>query len=374
MDERVLDVMLPYFVEQFGNAASRQHSYGWTAEAAVEKARREVAEMIGADPTEIVFTSGATESINLAVKGLAESNGNSRTHVITAVTEHVAVLDSCARLEDFGYSVTRLPVDRFGVIDPDDVRKAITPRTLLVSLMMANNEIGTVAPVDVLAGICREAGVLFHTDATQAVPFLPLNVRAMGIDLLSLSGHKIHGPKGVGALYVRSGITLTAQMDGGGHERGRRSGTLNVPGIVGLGEAARLVTVERPFSAARVSALRDKFAVLLEAKCGDVSFNGHPDHRLPNNLNVTFRGLRADRLIMEVREVAMSTGSACSSASQEPSHVLQAIGLDRDAVNSSLRFGLSRFTTEEEIESAAEALCEGVSRLRSKVVPFEFHM
>jgi cysteine desulfurase len=366
MDDRVLAAMLPYYKENFGNASSRQHSYGWAAEAAVEKARKEVAELIGAAPGEVVFTSGATESINLGLKGLAEASGRTRTQIITAPTEHLAVLDTCSRLEEYGFQVTRLPVDAFGLIDPDDVRRAITPDTLLVSIMMANNEIGTVQPVEAIASICRDAGVIFHSDATQAVPFLPMDVHATGIDLLSLSAHKFHGPKGVGALYVRSGVEVVPQVDGGGHERGRRSGTVNVPGIVGLGEAARLVHAEQEGYVPRIRASRDQLVVLLETKCGDVSFNGHPTQRLPNNISATFRGVRADRLIIEVRDVAMSTGAACSSASPEPSHVLRAIGLDREGAESTIRLGLSRFTTERDIECAADAIAEGVGRIRSK--------
>lgn len=365
IDDRVLAAMLPFYTEEYGNAASRQHEFGWRAEAAVEKARREVAELIGARPTEIFFTSGATESNNLALKGLVEAYAPVRQHIITATTEHSSVLDTCARLEEYGCSVTRLPVDSNGLVDPDAVRGAITPKTLAVSIMLANNEIGTIAPATDIGRICREAGVLFHSDATQAMPFLPVHVRETAIDLLSLSAHKFHGPKGIGVLYIRDGLRLAAQMDGGGHERGRRSGTLNVPAIAGLGAAARIVREERPAYAPKVKELRDQFSALLLAECGEVTMNGHPALRLPNNLSATFLGVRADRLMMEVRTVAMATGSACSSASPEPSHVLRAIGLDREAIGGTIRFGLSRFTTGEEIGAAAAAISDGVHKLRS---------
>ncbi len=365
VDDRVVSAMVPYFLEQYGNASSRQHEFGWRAEAAVEKARREVALLIGADASEIFFTSGATESNNLALKGLVEAHAPDKSHVITAVTEHPSVLDTCVRLEEYGCNATRLGVDSNGLVDPDDVRRAITPQTLLVSVMFANNEIGTIGPIMEIGKVCRDAGVYFHTDATQAIPFVPVDVQAAGIDLLSISGHKCHAPKGVGALYLRSGISLSAQMDGGGHEHGKRSGTLNVPGVVGLGAASRIILDERASYAAPVGRLRDRFAELLREQCGDIVVNGHPEQRLPNNLSITFPGIRADRLMLEVRRVAMSTGSACSSASPEPSHVLRALGLDHDAIYSTIRFGLSRYTTEREIQTAAGLLAEGARKIRT---------
>ncbi len=364
VDERVLAAMVPYFLEEYGNAASRQHEFGWRAEAAVEHARSDVARLIGAHPEEILFTSGATESNNLALKGLVEAYAPAKSHIITVATEHSSVLDTCARLEEYGCTVTRLEVDGQGLVDPEDVRRSLTPRTLLVSVMVANNEIGTIQPIVEIGKLCREAGVFFHTDATQAIPFVPVDVHAGGIDLLSISGHKCHAPKGIGALYVRDGITMAAQMDGGGHERGKRSGTLNVPGIVGLGAASRIIRDEREYYTPQVERLRDQFAEILLDQCGEMIINGHPVHRLPNNLSVTFPGIRADRLMLEARAVAMSTGSACSSASPEPSHVLRALGLDREAMDSTIRFGLSRFTTEQEIRAAGELLVEGTRKIR----------
>jgi len=364
VDDRVLAAMLPYFTEQYGNASSRQHEYGWIAEAAVEHARGDVAGLVGADKDEIVFTSGATESINLALKGLAEACGPRKNHLVTSVTEHRAVLDTCDRLEDAGFSVTRLPVDRFGMVDPEAVRSAITEKTFAVSIMAANNEIGTLAPVRSIGDICRSRGVLFHTDATQAAATIPLDVHTMGIDLLSMSGHKMYGPKGIGALYVRNGVRVIAQMDGGGHERGRRSGTLNVPAIVGFGIAASLAASEGQRDAACICALRDHFVALLQSGLDGITVNGHPVERLATNASLTFEGVKADRLMMAVKRVAMSSGSACSTASPEPSHVLRAIGLKGDALIGTVRFGLGRFTTTEEIETAAELLVEGVNHQR----------
>ena len=364
VDDRVLAAMTPFYAEQYGNAASRQHEFGWQAEAAVEKARLDVAALIGSRPNEIFFTSGATESNNLALKGLVEAFAPGKQHIITAETEHPSVLDTCASLEAYGCTVTRLQVDSNGVVDPDAVRRAITGKTLVVSIMLANNEIGTLASARDIGRICREAGVFFHTDATQAAPFVPLQINDMTIDLLSLSGHKFHAPKGIGVLFAREGISLAVQMDGGGHERGMRSGTLNVPAIVGLGAACRIVREECPSYAPKVKALRDTFCAQLLAGCGEMTVNGHPDLRLPNNLSATFHGVRADRLMMDVRSVAMAAGSACSSASPSPSHVLRAIGLDRKAIDSTIRFGLSRFTTAEEVEAAAEFIVEGIRRQR----------
>ena len=373
VDERVVAAMLPYFSEMYGNASSRQHEFGWKAEAAVERARAQVAALIGAQPQEIVFTSGATESINLALKGLAENAPPGRTHLVTVVTEHSAVLDSCDRLERAGFEVTRVKVDGWGLVDPDDIRRAITPRTFAVSVMTANNEIGTIAPVGAIGSLCSESGIAFHTDATQAAAAVPLHVGPMNIDLLSLSAHKFYGPKGVGALYVRSGIRPSPQIDGGGHERGFRSGTLNVPGIVGLGMAAELARREGAGDAKREQELRDDFVGRLSADLEGLTVNGHPDLRLPNNASITVEGVRADRLMLDVREVAMSTGSACSSSSPRPSHVLEAIGLGPAGLASTVRFGLGRFTTREEIEKAAECIIAFVRRARAGQMAVEIH-
>ncbi len=367
VDDRVLSAMLPYFSERFGNASSRQHQYGWEAEAAVETARSRVASLIGAQAEEIVFTSGATESINLALKGLAEASAPAKTELVTAVTEHHAVLDTAARLEKAGFSVVRLPVDRHGLVDPDDVRRALSPRTFAVSIMTANNEIGTVAPIAGIGAVCRERGIPFHTDATQAAPHLPLNVEAMSVDLLSLTAHKMYGPKGAGILYVRSGLRPVPQIDGGGQERGLRSGTLNVPGIVGLGMASHLAGVEGPEDARREAGQRDTLLRLLSSRIDGLSLNGHPVHRLPNNASLTLRGVRSDRLMMDVKEVAMSAGSACSSATAHPSHVLAAIGLTPAMAAGTVRIGLGRFTTDEEIQAAADLLAAAVSKLRNSI-------
>lgn len=367
-DPRVVEAMLPYFTERFGNAASRHHQFGWTAEAAVEKARGEIARLIGAEPTEIVFTSGATESINLALKGIAEAYAAHGDHIVTVGTEHKAGLDTCARLEKYGFTVTRLPVDRNGMIDVEEVAAAITPKTILVSVMTANNEIGTIAPVAGIGHLCRERGILFHSDAAQAAGKISLDVESMNADMLSLSAHKMYGPKGVGALYVRASsprIRLTPQHDGGGHERGLRSGTVNVPGIVGFGAAAEIASREMTAEAVRVSGLRDRLQRMLIAEIDDVLVNGHPTDRLPNNLNMTFRGVKADRLMMDMKDIAVSSGSACSSSAPEPSHVLQAIGMTREDVLASLRFGLGRFTTDEEIDYTIGRVVEAVKTARA---------
>ncbi len=374
MDPRVRDAMLPYFSESYGNAASVQHEYGWVAEAAVERARTEIATLIGAVPSEIVFTSGATESINLALKGVAEGNGYRGNHIITAATEHRAVLDTCRRLEQAGYRVTYLPVDSTGLVSPERVSDSITPETILVTVMGANNEIGTIAPVGAIARVCRDRGVLFHSDATQAVGKIPVDVASLGVDLLSFSAHKMYGPKGIGALYVRSSpaaIRLTPQIDGGGHERGLRSGTLNVPAIVGFGEAARIARAGLEEESERIRILRDRLVDGLAGQLERVRVNGHPVERLPQNANVTFEGVRADRLMMDMKDIAVSSGSACSSASPEPSHVLRAIGLRDDLVTSSLRFGLGRFTTDEEIDYTIRRVVETVRKLRSRTAAYE---
>lgn len=364
---RVVDAMLPYFADVYGNAASKHHEYGWNAEAAVERARRRVSALIGARDEEIVFTSGATESINLAMKGVAEAHASKGKHIITAAIEHRAVLDVCRRLEQYGFDVTYLRVDGVGSVSPDDVARAIIPNTILVSIMMANNEIGTIAPIKEIGQICRSRGVVFHTDATQAVGKLPVSVEQLNVDLLSFSAHKIHGPKGVGALYVRSAqprIQLMPQLDGGGHERGLRSGTLNVPAIVGFGEAAVLANSGLQEHAERMQRLRDMLEAGLVSRLPDVRVNA-AEARLPNNLSITFRGVKADRLMMSMKDIAVSSGSACSSAAPTPSHVLKAIGLNDDEVQSTIRFGLSRFTTEEEIRYAIARVVETVEALRS---------
>jgi cysteine desulfurase len=367
VDPRVLEAMLPYFTEKFGNASSKSHSFGWEAEQAVEKARRQVAALIGALPREIVFTSGATESNNLALKGVAERYRARGNHIITATTEHKAVLDPCKILEQRGFEVTYLPVDRDGLLDPDDVRRAITPRTILISIMYANNEIGVIQPVAEIGRIAREHGVLFHTDGTQAVGKIPVDVNADAIDLLSLSAHKMYGPKGVGALYVRrrdAQVELAPQMDGGGHERGLRSGTLNVPGIVGLGEACAICRREMPEEAERLRRLRDRLRALLESGLEEVYVNGSLERRLPNNLNMSFLYVEADALLVALKDVALSTGSACTSAVPEPSHVLRALRLPEGRAQSAVRFGLGRFNTEEEVDYVAGRVIEAVTKLR----------
>lgn len=369
VDPRVLEAMLPYFAGNYGNASSRHHEFGWKSEAAVENARKQIAQLIGAESREIVFTSGATESINLALKGIAEANRSKGNHIITAVTEHKAILDTCKRLEKYGFSVTHLPVDKTGLVDPDDVKKAITDKTVLVTIMMANNEIGTIAPIAEIGAICRKAGILFHTDSTQAVGKIPVDVSTVGIGLMSFSAHKVYGPKGIGALYVRTTtprINLAAQIDGGGHERGMRSGTLNVPAIVGFGKAAGLAQAETTLEATRISALRDRLEKGITSQLDDTIVNGNLDTRLTNTTNITFRGVKADRLIMDMKDIAVSTGSACSSASVELSHVLRGIGLSDEDVLSSIRFGLGRFTTEEEIDYTINRVVQNVKAIREK--------
>ena len=369
VDPRVVAAMLPYFSEQYGNAASRHHEFGWRAEAAVEKARKQIAELIGAQPNELVFTSGATESINLALKGIAEAYASKGNHIITAATEHKAVLDTCKRLEKYGFKVSILPVDEFGVISLEELKRAITDKTILVTLMMANNEIGTIAPVAEIGTVCRERHVLFHTDATQAVGKIPVDVQSMNIDLMSFSAHKMYGPKGVGALYVRNAspkLNLAAHIVGGGHERGMRSGTLNVPAIVGFGEAARIARIEMNEERIRMSRLRDKLVSAILAEVEECTVNGHPTDRLPNNANITFKDADADKVMMAMKDVAVSSGSACSSAQPEPSHVLKAIGRSVQEAKCSLRFGLGRFTTEQEIDYAIIRVKECVQTVRER--------
>ncbi|MFN0157914.1 MAG: cysteine desulfurase family protein [Bacteroidota bacterium] len=370
VDPRVVEAMLPYFTEDYGNAASKQHSFGWKAKAAVDNARKQIAALVNGQPEEVIFTSGATESINLAIKGIAEAYASKGRHVITAATEHKAVLDVCATLERHGFTVTRLPVDKSGLIELDDLRRSFTADTVLVSIMMANNEIGTIADVERIGALCREHGVLFHTDATQAVGRIPVDVRKMSIDLMSFSAHKMYGPKGVGALFIRNSsprLKLIQQIDGGGHEHGLRSGTLNVPGIVGFGFAAELTKKEMAIESLRMFELRNKLVDGLLSELDDVQMNGHPTQRLPHNANITFAGVEADRLMMEMKDIAVSSGSACSSASPEPSHVLSAIGLKREDILSSIRFGLGRFTTIEEIEYTIGRVVETVRAAKEKL-------
>jgi cysteine desulfurase len=370
VDPRVLNAMLPYFTEQFGNPASKGHRWGWHAQEAVERARSQVASLIGASAGEIVFTSGATESNNLAIKGAACALKDRGTHIVTVGTEHKSVLDSCRRLEGEGLSVTYLPVRADGLLDLDAVASAISDRTVLVSVMAANNEIGTLQPLQEIAAIVHERGALFHTDAAQAAGKIRLDVNAMGIDLLSLTAHKFYGPKGSGALFVRRmkpRLRLECQIDGGGHENGMRSGTLNVPGIVGLGAAAEICALEMAAESARLAALRDRLLRELTAQLDGVRVNGTLAHRLPHNLHVSFEGVEGEALLMALGDLAVSTGSACSSGSQAPSHVLQAIGAVGDTAGASIRFGLGRMTTEAQVAAAAARVCEVVASLRKAV-------
>ncbi|HEX3595666.1 MAG TPA: aminotransferase class V-fold PLP-dependent enzyme [Polyangiaceae bacterium] len=368
VDPRVVEAMLPYFSEKFGNAASRTHAYGWSAEAAVELAREVVAAAIGAwSPKEIVFTSGATESNNLALRGVMEA-APSGSHVVTTAIEHHAVLDPVRHLERYGYEVTVVPVESNGIVDPTRLAAALTARTVLVSVMTANNEVGTLQPIAEIGRITRERGVFFHTDAAQAIGRVPIDVDRMGIDLLSLSAHKIYGPKGVGALYVRSRgprVRLVAQMDGGGHERGLRSGTLNVPGIVGLSKACEVLSVESRTETERIRNIRDRLHAALTSAVEGVELNGDLERRLAGNLNVSIAGIPSDTLIGALPELAVSSGSACTSASLEPSYVLRAMGATDERARSSLRFGIGRFTTEAQVDRAVELIAAKVKELRS---------
>jgi cysteine desulfurase len=366
VDPRVLEVMLPYFVENFGNAASKSHSFGWRAEEAVEVARQEVARLIGASAREVVWTSGATESNNLAIKGAARFLVGKGRHLVTCATEHKAVLDSMHALGREGFEVTVLPVEPDGRLDPGRVEAALRPDTTLVSVMHANNETGVVQPIEAIGAITRAAGVLFHCDAVQSAGKIPFDVEAASVDLASLTAHKLYGPKGVGALYVRRRprVRLVAQLDGGGHERGHRSGTLNVPGIVGFGAAARLALQERDQEAARLLQLRERLRQGLEAGLDLVRVNGSLSHRLPGNLNMSFAYVEGEALMMAIKDVAVSSGSACTSASLEPSYVLRAMGVGDDMAHSSLRFGLGRFTTAEEVEHVIRLVVEKVKKLR----------
>ena len=350
VDPRALEAMLPYFTVHFGNAASRTHAFGWKADDAVEAARRQVAALIGASAKEIIFTSGATESNNLAIKGVAHALRPKGQHIITVCTEHKAVLDSCKHLQKDGYEITCLPVDRDGLIDPDDLRHAITDRTVLISMMAANNEIGVLQPVREVGLIARERGVVFHCDAVQAVGKVPFDVNEIAVDLVSMTAHKMYGPKGAGALYVRKQdrkLELEPLMDGGGHERGLRSGTLNVPGIVGFGKAAEIARQDMDAESRRLRALRDRLLDALRARVPDLHVNGSMEHRLPNNLNVSFSGVAGEALLVGIGDICVSAGSACSSGSEEPPYVLKALGLDPDLARASIRFGLGRYTTEE---------------------------
>jgi len=367
MDPRVFETMKPYFMETFGNSASRNHSFGWQAEEAVEKSRKQIADLIGATPKEIVFTSGATESNNLALKGVAEMYAEKGNHIITAATEHKAVLDTCKRLEKHGIRVTYLPVQSNGLVDLDMLKDAITDKTILVSIMYANNEIGVLQNMAEIGKLAKSKGVLVHSDATQAVGKVPVNVIKDNIDLMSMSGHKIYGPKGVGALYVRRKsprVQITAQMEGGGHERGMRSGTLNVPGIVGLGEACALCQAEMPEESKRMAYLRDRLRSKLEAQLDEVYVNGTMEHRVPNNLNISFAYVEGESLLMGINDIAVSSGSACTSATLEPSYVLKALGAGDDLAHSSIRFGLGRFNTEEEVDYVADKVIDVVKKLR----------
>jgi cysteine desulfurase len=367
VDPRVFEAMRPYFMELFGNSASRNHSFGWDAEKAVDKAREQVADLINADPKEIIWTSGSTESNNLAIKGVADMYKDKGKHIITQVIEHKAIIDPCKRLQRDGYDVTWLPVDKYGLIDLEELKAAIRPDTILVSIMWANNEIGTILPVREIGRICKEKGILFHTDATQSVGKIPVDVEADNIDLLSFSGHKIYGPKGVGALYVRRKnprVRLTPILDGGGHERGFRSGTLNVPGIVGIGAACELSKKIMPEESARLTKLRDRLHHGITSKIDYVTLNGHPQHRLPHVVNLSFAYVEGESMLMAMTDIAVSSGSACTSASLEPSYVLKALGIGEDLAHSSIRYGLGRGTTEEEIDYVIDKMVKSISRLR----------
>ncbi|MFP5209826.1 MAG: IscS subfamily cysteine desulfurase [Acidobacteriota bacterium] len=367
LDPRVLEAMMPYFTNKFGNAASRNHSFGWEAEKAVETAREQIARLIGASAREIIFTSGATESDNLAIKGVAEMYRERGNHIITQVTEHKAVLDTCKRLEKYGYRVTYLPVKSDGIIDMEDLKRAIDEKTILVSIMAANNEIGVLQPIAEIGKLCHEKGIIFHTDAVQAVGKVPFNVIADHVDLASISGHKIYGPKGVGALYVRRRnprVQIAAQIDGGGHERGMRSGTLNVPGIVGMGKACEIAIEEMDSEAAYLRGLRERLETKIASELDYIHVNGSMEHRLPGNLNMSFLYVEGESLLMGINDVAVSSGSACTSATLEPSYVLKALGLGDDVAHSSIRFGLGRFNTQAEVDYVAAKVVDVVKKLR----------
>jgi cysteine desulfurase len=367
VDPRVLEAMLPYFGESFGNAASRNHKFGWEAEEAVAKAREQIASLINASPKEIVFTSGATESDNLALKGVAEMYAEKGNHIITCVTEHKAIIDSAKHLEKQGVRVTYLPVEKSGLVNLDDLKAAITDRTILISIMTVNNEVGVVQDIGEIGRIAREAGVLFHTDAVQAVGKIPFDVQEMNVDIASLSAHKMYGPKGVGAIYVRRRnprVLLSPMMDGGGHERGMRSGTLNVPGIVGFGRAAAIATEELEAESERIFTLRERLRTGLEENLDELYINGDLERRIPGNINISFAYVEGESLLMGIDDVAVSSGSACTSASLEPSYVLKALGVGEDLAHTSIRFGIGRFNTEEEVDYVIDKVTATVRRLR----------
>jgi cysteine desulfurase len=377
VDPRVLDEMLPYFTEKFGNAASRSHSFGWTAEEAVEAAREKLTAFVGGTSSkEIVITSGATEADNLALKGVAEYYASKGNHIITTTIEHKAILDTAKRLQKQGFEVTYLPVGKDGLVDPDDVRKAITDKTILVSVMLGNNEIGTVQPLEQIGAITKDKGVLFHTDAVQGLGKIPFDVKTTNVDMVSMSAHKMYGPKGVGALWVRRSkprVRLVAQMDGGGHERGMRSGTLNVPSIVGFAKAAEICMQEMPEESARTMALRDRLRRGIQDNLEEVNLNGSLEHRLPGNLNLSFAFVEGEAMMMAIKDVAVSSGSACTSASLEPSYVLKAMGVGDELAHSSIRFGIGRFTTEEEVDYVAKLVVEKVRKLREMSPLYEMY-
>ncbi|PYX94426.1 MAG: IscS subfamily cysteine desulfurase [Acidobacteria bacterium] len=367
VDPRVLEEMMPYFTGSFGNSASRNHEFGWVAEEAVETARERIAKLVGATAKEIIFTSGATESDNLAIKGVAEMYKEKGNHIITVATEHKAVLDTCKRLEKYGYRITYLPVGRDGLIDLEDLKRTIDDKTILVTVMYAKNEIGVLQPVAEIGKICREKGVLFHSDATQAIGKVPVDVNKQNIDLMSISAHKMYGPKGVGALYVRRKnprVQISAIIDGGGHERGMRSGTLNVPGIVGLGKACDIASTDMAQEASRLGGLRNRLKDKIMGQLDEVYVNGSMEHRLPGNLNISFLYVEGESLLMGINDIAVSSGSACTSATLEPSYVLKALGLGDDLAHSSIRFGLGRFNTEAEVDYVADRIVTTVKKLR----------
>jgi cysteine desulfurase len=377
VDPRVLDEMLPYFHEKFGNAASRSHSFGWTADEAVESARETLSAFLGGSSSkEIVFTSGATEANNLALKGVAEYYGSKGNHVITTAIEHKATLDTGKRLQKQGFDVTYLSVGKDGIVDPEDIRKAITDKTILVSVMLANNEVGTVQPIEAIGAITREKGILLHTDAVQGLGKVPFDVKTANVDLVSMSAHKMYGPKGVGALWVRRSkprVRLVSQMDGGGHERGMRSGTLNVPGIVGFAKAAQICMQEREAEAVRTLALRERLRHLIQDNLEEVNLNGSLEHRLPGNLNLSFAFVEGEAMMMAIKDVAVSSGSACTSASLEPSYVLKAMGVGEELAHSSIRFGIGRFTVEEEVDYVGKLVVEKVKKLREMSPLYEMY-
>ncbi len=377
VDPRVIEEMLPYFNEKFGNAASRSHAFGWTAEEAVDYSRERISKLVGAQSEkEIVFTSGATESNNVAIKGVAEFYKDKGNHIITTVIEHKAVLDTCKRLEKEGFLVTYLGVGKDGLVDPDDVKNAITDKTILVSVMLANNEIGTVQPLEAIGKITRERGVLLHSDAVQGVGKIPFDVQTMNVDLASITAHKMYGPKGVGALYVRRSkprVRIVAQMDGGGHERGMRSGTLNVPGIVGFGKAAAIMLEEGKAESERLLGLREYMRKSLQSKIEEAIVNGSLEHRLPGNLNISFAFVEGEAMMMAIKDVAVSSGSACTSSSLEPSYVLRALGVGDEMAHSSIRFGLGRYTTQEEVDFVVALVADKVTHLRNMSPLYEMY-